>query len=680
MRFKYPIYVSTLLCLLMALSLQAQDKMSWKKHAKLGESLYHNAQYKEAGEHFRWAWKKKTKKKELIYKAGECFYIVRDYANAVDCWQHVKDDTETDPMIGLKYARVLKQTGQYEAASSELVNFLSKYKGDDKALVSVVVQNEIRGCELAAQMASKGEDVNIRIDHLGSNVNTPETEFAPFPFGEEVLYFSSTMGQRAEIYRSLKINGEWAKSTPIENFPVIEEKHFCNGTLTPDTKRFYFTICENEEAWGGMTTRCQIYVTQRIGKTWASPQKLPDYINEPGVSTTHPFVVHDGNTEILYFASNRSGGIGGMDIWYSTRNINSNANEFTLPITAGTVTNTRGDEITPYYDAVEGILYFASNGHVSIGGLDIIKAKGARSNWYGAENVGTPINSSADDFFFIKTSSGKGGFFVSNRTFGNEKLTTTDEDIFEFEYLTPTRQWFAKGEVFSRQTGSQLSNVEIALFEIMSTGKKRFITKTVSENGAYNFSVEPSKKYLIEAVKEGYALATYEFDTYDFATFTDFGAPIYMNEEQMIGGSEAVAEKEKPAPPVLKEEKVAASVSDSKPSASMKPPVTTEEDKSGTNTASKLTSPTDAGTGYKIQIIALSRLNLDHPRFNSVKRYGELESEFFEEKGLYRVMIGGYSSVADALSDLKTIRSYKDFSDAFIVEYKNGRRVSVVSN
>ncbi|GAB4248843.1 MAG: hypothetical protein Kow0027_11400 [Saprospiraceae bacterium] len=700
MRFKYPIFVSTLLCLFMALGLQAQDNLSWKKHAKLAESLFNNAQYEEAGEHYRSAWKKKTKKKELIYKAGESFYLVRDYANAVDCWQHVKDDIETDPMIGLKYARVLKQNGQYEAASSELVNFLSNYKGDDKGVVSLIVQNEIRGCELAAQMASKGDDVNIRVEHLGSNINAPETEFAPFPYGEEVLYFSSTMGHRAEIYRSLKANGEWAKATPIENFPAIEDKHFCNGTLTPDTKRFYFTICENEEAWGGMTTRCQIYVTQRVGKTWAAPQKLPDYINEPGVSTTHPWVVHDGNTEILYFASNKSGGNGGMDIWYSTREINSNANDFTLPINAGTTINTRGDEITPYYDAVEGVLYFASNGQVSIGGFDIMKSKGARSNWQRAENVGTPINSPADDFFFVKTSSGKGGFFVSNRTFGTEKLTTTDEDIFEFEYLTPTRQWFAKGEVYNRQTGSQLSNVEIALYEIMSTGRKRFISKEVSEDGAYNFSVEPSKKYLLEAIKEGYASATYEFDTYDFATYTDFGAPIYMNEEQMIGGSEPVAEKEKPAdpvvnkpktstppvtqptkepaPPVLKETKEAVAANEPEKPLTDTPPVESKEEKAEMLPADNPATTEDAGTGYKIQIIALSKLDLDHPRFKNVKKFGQLESEFFEERGLYRVMIGGYSTVADAVGDLKTIRSYKDFSDAFIVEYKNGKRMSVI--
>jgi hypothetical protein len=128
-----------------------------------------------------------------------------------------------------------------------------------------------------------------------------------------------------------------------------------------------------------------------VGKSWTAPERLPDYINEQNVSTTQPNVVVDGNTEILYFASNRSGGMGGMDIWYTTRETNSNANDFTLPINAGSRINTKADEITPFYDKIEGNLYFASNGGISIGGMDIFKVKGAKSQWQAAENVGTRL-------------------------------------------------------------------------------------------------------------------------------------------------------------------------------------------------------------------------------------------------------------------------------------------------
>ena len=86
---KNPIFLSVLLTLMLAVGVQAQDKMSWKQHAKLAEGLYAKGQYADAAEHYRAAWKKKTKKKEYIYKAGECFYLIRDYRSAVDAWQHV---------------------------------------------------------------------------------------------------------------------------------------------------------------------------------------------------------------------------------------------------------------------------------------------------------------------------------------------------------------------------------------------------------------------------------------------------------------------------------------------------------------------------------------------------------------------------------------------------------------
>ena len=686
---KNPIFLTLMLTILMAFSLQAQDNLSWKKHVKLAEELYKKAEYADAGEHYRAAWKQKTKKNELAYKAGECFFIIRDYRNAADAWKNIKDDNASYPLIGLRYARCLKQNGEYEAASSELVNFLGHYNGSDKAAVSQVVQNELRGSELAAQLAIKGDDSNVVVEHLNNYINTPETEFAPFPYQDEALYFSSTMAKRAEIYRALKSNGEWGPATPIENFPVIENDHFCNGTLTPDASRFYFTICKSVERWGGLTTQCEIFVTRRVGKTWTSPERLPDYINEQNVTTTHPGVLHDGNTEILYFSSNRNGGLGGMDIWYSTREMSSNANDFTLPINAGSRINTMGDEITPYYDKADGSLYFSSNGQVSMGGYDIFKAKGARSVWETAENVGTPLNSPADDFFFIKRSSGKGGFFVSNRTFGMEKITTTNEDIFGFEFQNAVVQYVAKGEVYSKESREMLEDVEIALYELANGGQRRFVSKIVSSNGHYDFTVEPSHKYYLEALKDGFFPSTYEFDTYDYANFTDFGAPIYLESYGGVGGEDPVTMKEDQpntgikvpvkekdldyAPSGNKEDVVAAPASKTE----TKPYVSKSK---ADNYKIVTEAPRQSGTYYKIQIIALNKVDLKHPRFSKVSDIRRIDTEFIMDRKLYRVLVADYGSVEEAQADLGTIRGLKDFHDAFIVEYKDGERVGSINN
>jgi len=690
---KNPILVSLLL-ILFAFNLQAQGNLSWRKHAKVADELYAKAKYADAAEHYRAAWKKKTKKKEFIYKAGECFFFERDYRNAADSWKHVKNDNDKYPLIGLRYARCLKQNGEYEAASGELVDFIGKYQGSDKATVSQIVQTELRGCELAAQLAVTGPAEDITINHLNSNVNTPETEFAPFPYGDEALYFSSTMGKRAEIYRSIKSAGMWGKAAPIENFPVIQKDHFCNGTLAPDASRFYFTICQSTESWGGLTSSCAVYVTRRMGKNWSTPERLPDYINEINTSTTHPFVIHEGDNEILYFASNRKGGIGGMDIWYTTRELNSTANDFTLPINAGSKVNTIGDEITPFYDQVEDQLYFASNGQVSMGGYDIFFAKGAKSQWSPAENIGLPINSSADDFFYVKRSSGKGGFMVSNRTFGMAKVSTTDEDIFAFENSKPVQHWTAKGEVFDKSSKQVLKDVEVALYEVSDNNQRRFIDKIVSADGGYNFDVQPEKNYVLEVLKEGYYPNNYSFNTRDYAEYSDFGAPMYLEPYGTSG--QPVVQSSAPSNTTISNtnvntnstvetivEEPVSTIETTTPSGEVAIEVLTPEATNGkTGTGGSSSDSLDeepiGRSVYRIQIIALGNFNPNQGRYSGVKKMGPLKTEYLLERNLYRVMISGYDSVSEARAQLPQVRRNRDFRDAFIVEYRNGKRIRTI--
>ena len=734
---KNPIILSLLLSILFAVNLQAQDKLSWRKHAKLAEELFSKGQFADAAEHYSAAWKKKTKKKELAYKAGESFYLIRDYRNAAELWKNVKNEHESYPLIGLQYARCLKQNGDYEAASSELVNFLGQYNGADKSTISEIVQNELRGCELAAQYAVKGPDENIQIEYLSSNINTPEIEFAPMPFGDEALYFSSTMGKRAEIFRSIKSGNIWSKASPIENFPKIEGDHFCNGSLTPDASRFYFTICKSVESWGGLPSQCELYVTRRMGNSWSAPERLPDYLNEVNATTTHPYVIHDGSTEVLYFASNRKGGMGGMDIWYTTREINSNANDFTLPINAGSKINTIGDEITPYYDQVDDALYFSSNGQVSIGGFDVFMSKGAKSHWGKAKNMGMPINSNADDFYFVKTTSGKGGFFSSNRTFEMEKLTTTDEDIFAFNFLVKEQRWVAKGEVYSKKTKEILKDVEVAIYEL-DGDQRRFKDKIVSATGLYNFDVEPDRRYMLEVLKPGFFQKTYEFDTREYAEYDDFGAPIFMEpyydgyQEEPIAANRdtdtGINTNTYSPPSVAKDSHGAntgSGANTSAPAGGQKvqvnePATNYNGSVAGTNANTNTTSNANANTTsnttaaypatevvnpensingktatgggstdtiaspkagksyYKIQIIALSKFNPNLSMYNSVKNLGKLDTEYIQDRGLYRVMIADYSSASAAKADLSAVRKNRMFHDAFIVEYKDGQRIRTI--
>ena len=442
-------FLLILACLCFTSILFSQETLNWKKHKKLADKLFEASQYVDAAAHYEAAWQQQTKEIALIYKAGECYHLIKDFKKTIQALKHVKGENKRFPLVGLKYARALKQDGQYSAAKEAFIYFISAYQGTDKAVVGNIVASEIKGCENGLSLAKTNPKTNVQVRHLSENINSPAIEFAPIPYSDDLLYYSSTMkGNQAYLFRSQRKNGAWQKAVVAEGLPNFPEKHFANGSFAPDAKRFYFTLCDNGD---GLNSKCEIYVLKRNKAKWSEPIRLRDYINiEHANTTTQPWVIHQNGQEILYFSSDREGGFGEMDIWYSSRSINSDDIDFTYPINAGAEINTMGDEITPFYDLENKTLYYSSNGKITFGGWDIFKAKGALDQWETPENLGQPINSCADEFYYALKPSGKGGFLTSNRLYGAEKISTQDEDLFEFGIFGKTTNFHAIGQIMDR--------------------------------------------------------------------------------------------------------------------------------------------------------------------------------------------------------------------------------------
>ncbi len=632
--------------------LSAQDNLSWKKHAKLADDLYKEGKYAEAADHYEQAWKKKNKKKDLIFNAGECYYLVKDYRKAADAYRNVKDDSKDFPLVGLKYARSLKQDGQYDKAQTAFQEFFDKYTGESKNILEEIIKNEIAGCELGMKLPMQiDKDFNLR--HPGSGINSSASEFAPYSFSEDVLYYSSTMGGKARIYRSQRQDDQWSKGTTPENFPVIQnDQHFCNGVASPDGSRFYFTICSGLQNWGDLTSRCEIFVIKRRGNTWSQPERLPDIINMEKSTATHPNVVHQGGREILYFASNREGGRGGMDIWYTSRDLANENSEFSFPVNLGGIVNTLGDEITPYYDVVEGTLYFASNGQVSVGGFDIFKSKGDGTRWTPAQNAGMPINSSADDYFYVKNKSGLGGFLVSNRVFGSQKTSTRDEDIFTFGE-TGQRQLSLRGNIYDQATGAAASTVTVNLFEIQGVSEV-LVSQEVFSDGIYVFDIQSGKSYKVTVNGEGYDPYNFQFTT-DDPELSVYGQPVYL----IKSINRPVSNEPKKEP-----EEVAMKEGESY--------IIKDEAYSIVTSA-----PRHKGVYYRVQMVALKKYNPDDKAFSVVKEMGTIVTEFITERELTRVLLGDYFTQGEAVAALDLVKQH-GFKGAYIIQYEDGVRLGRV--
>ena len=246
----------------------------------------------------------------------------------------------------------------------------------------------------------------------------------------------------------------------------------------------YLTQCKVEKK---KDLGCGIYVSQRKGRLWGETQLLQIKVDD-NTTVGHPALSEDES--VLIFSSDLSGGYGGKDLWIS---IKGKRNIWSEPMNLGPLVNTPGDEMFPFL-ASDGIIYFASNGHVGMGGFDIYKTSQDENGAYILPvNLKTPINSSADDFGMIIEKGGERGYLTSNRSGGKG-----GDDIYQFEL--PKLKLSLQGIVTDSKTKAIMTGVKVQLIGNDGTANE----VTTDNTGKYSFKLEPLTSYEIVVNKEGY--------------------------------------------------------------------------------------------------------------------------------------------------------------------------------
>lgn len=666
---------STILIALALLFLvHSVSAQSWRKLRKEADSALSNGDYATAAEKYEGAWKKKTKKTELIFQAGEAYYTIRDYRKAAESFQYVKDQGEAYPLAGLKYARSLKQDGQYDKAKAAFTAFLDSYTGTGRAILEDVIQREVQGCDLAKRLPASA-DKNSDVLYPGIAINTDSDEWAPCAITDDYIYFTSDRGGRARVFAAQRNGGDWSSASAPANFPVITNGHFGQTSISPDGQRMYFTICNGDDDWKGINTRCEIFVTNKQGASWSTPSRLPDYINTKGVTATHPFVTQEAGTEIIYYASNREGGRGGMDIWMTSRELDSN--EFTFPVNLGPSVNTLGDEISPYYDALSETLFFSSNGQVTIGGYDIFKTKGKGTNWSSPVNAGLPYNSAADDYYYVLSSTGRSAWLSSNRPFGGEKTNTRDDDLFEI--AIGGQKLILKGNVYNKE-GNLLEGIHVQLFQIYEDDTEDVLVEKDFSGGSYLFELLPNRAFKVLVSRVGYDPQSYIVNTNEPGVYT-FGEAVFLEP--------TMKESEPFDPGALTGESIESDSVDEVDSTdagdSLDPEMIGGETiytAKGMSEGDQLEYTTSAqrfsGEYYRVQVCAVKVYNVDKAYFQPLKEIGQIDTEYLTEEGLTRVLVGTFFSEQEAKDALQSVRSQVE-RKAYIVKYIDGKRYGRVN-
>lgn len=656
-----PIYRHLLLALCFLLAAcgsprtTTQSTLPYKKLIANAEVENRAGNFAAAAENYRLAYDQKPRKKEVLYRAAELFTRIKDYKRAAEAYQFLEPDEDRWPLLGLQYGRALKQDGRYDEARRVLATFLETYNGADRTLVNEIARNELTGISLARQLSSRDAMTDLR--RPGRGINTSADEFGPVAVAGDQLFFTSTAGGQSRLYQSRLEAREWTKATVPPGFPVIAEGKFGTGSFNDDGQVFYFTICSGltgEDA----TNRCEIFRGERSpeGK-WSQPVRLSESVNQPETNNAFPSVGRDQDGRVvLYFSSNRPGGRGGMDLYTAVQPDPSQPAEFASAIALSTVVNTVGDEITPEYSPEEQTLYFASNGHPGLGGLDLFRARRQGNLYQEPVNLGPPVNSSADDYGLSISASGGTGYLTSNRTFEDGKASTLETDVFALNFRAGRAR--LKATVYDNTTGSELGGAEVVLFELAPDGQARQIGRQSFPTGQYAFDLQPGAKYRVVIRRENYQGAEYQVETTPTGSAL-YGQPVFLRRNGNGG----------PPPPITLPEPPPGTGG----TAPVPTPAPTPPPAPATNPVPNAKDP----IAYRIQISALRKFDAAEGKYEAIRYLGNLKATPIPGRDLQRVTVGYYTNAAAAKQALAEVQR-KGFPSAFVVKFTDGQRVGQV--
>ena len=477
-------------------------------------ALYKEAYLKE---------KNRAKKSELTFLQAECWRMVatpQSLKKAESMYKRSIKAKYPHAEVYLRYAQVLHLQQKFEEAKEQYQKYQQLKPEDDRSVRGV------ESCDFAREALDNPSRYIVEPLNIA---NSRSNDFAP-SYGSsdyDVLFFTSARdggvgkgadGATGQSYTDLwsvkrDRKGNWSKPVIFPE-PMNTPAHEAATSLNKRGNEMYFTRCEESSKEKPVPT-CEIYFSKKKGKGWIAPVLLP--LPYDSVTTFgHPSISQDG--KFLYFASNMKGGQGGKDIWMIKK---VKRDEWSEPINLGNQINTSGDDLFPFIHS-DGALYFASTGHVGMGGMDIFKAEfDIEGTLFSITNMKSPINSPQDDFGIIFEEKDERGYFASNRSDGKG-----GDDIYQFNL--PSLILTISGVATDANTNSIISGAEVALLGTDGTTA----TVLTDNSGRYEFGKEvvaEGVSYELTISKEGYLSATANETTFGVRESKDFTLDISLD-------------------------------------------------------------------------------------------------------------------------------------------------------
>jgi len=444
------------------------------------------------------------------------------------------------------YADINRTLGNYDIAKTKFKEFNDITNKNELIELKFLATNAIKGMAL---LTDTNNIKKIFIHHLNSSINRPHLESSPIILCDSLFVYSSfyldslkdvmpseNTCPLSKFYLAKKINNIWQGGfSPVAPFFNLPLGCNANGAFSADKTRFYFTIKTISDRNIPVS---HLYYSILENNIWSEPQLITNQVNLKYYNSTQPAVGYtfNPNLEIIYFVSDRPDGWGGLDIWFTV--YDKIHKTFTKPLNAGGYINTLGDEMTPFYDNPNKTMYFSSNGLAGYGGFDIFQSLGDIMKWTPAENVGTPINTTFDEFYFSKIINNETGFFISNRSVAFDwGVENCCFDIFQFDNVKPekikiTGQLVIPDKTINEQIENIISDnnyldtnnfnnfipdaiVNLNVINNDNNLKINIFRDTTDIDGNFSFYLERGQNYVITVNAEGFLFSDYYFNTFD---------------------------------------------------------------------------------------------------------------------------------------------------------------------
>ncbi|MBN1417080.1 MAG: OmpA family protein [Bacteroidales bacterium] len=492
-----------------------------KKVARAYET-FDAGEYYAAIDEFKRAYQQITDKKEKLHIAfniAECYRITNNPSQASLWYGKVVAKDYENPVAILYYADALKMNQNYEEARAQYMHYKDLVPDDPRGADGII------SCDQSLSWIEN--PTGYQVEEM-KFINSRNSDYGPAYSRDDYqeLYFTSSREEttgNAEhggtgqafsdiFFSTMDKKGKWSTPLPLPE-PVNTEAEEGTPCLSGDYNTMYFTRCNVSKR---KPMGCEIFKVERQGESWGREESLG--IASDSLVIAHPAVSKDGLT--LYFVSDMEGstktaeGKNSKDIWMVTRS--DAKGKWSEPVNLPQAINTPGDEVFPFVHA-DGSLYFSSNGHPGMGGLDIFKARKSETGQWEIENMKYPINSSSDDFGIVFENERESGYLSSSRK------GKGNDDIYSF--LLPPLKFSIIGTVKNEKTDEVIPE---ALVKSIGSDGITLETNT-ARDGTFRFTLKPGTDYVFIAEKKGFLKGKERESTKGISQSTEFRTQIYLS-------------------------------------------------------------------------------------------------------------------------------------------------------